>query len=333
MSVLHNIGIIGGGAWGTALAQLVASKTTAMVPLWVRDAKLADSINQQHENKAYLPGISLSKNINALVNYNDIHASTALLLAVPAQHLRATLVLLRPLLVPATTLILCAKGIEASTGLFMHELTAEILPGHPLAVLSGPSFADEVARGLPTAITLACADQGLGELLVHQLGHGHFRPYWSADVVGAEIGGAVKNVLAIACGIAAGRGLGDNARAALITRGLAEMLRFGVAKGVQPATLMGLSGLGDLVLTCGSRTSRNMRFGIKLGEGAAVATLRAEARYVVEGDATAPVLLRLARQRGVEMPICTAVADILAGAEVSATINALIARPFRAEQS
>lgn len=332
MKGLHSVGIIGGGAWGTALAQLVASKTQAKVPLWVRDSTLADAINQNHINNIYLSDVYLNNNVYALVNYKDIPACSCLLVAVPAQHMRATLIGLLPTLDAATTLVLCAKGIEASSGLFMHEVIAELMPNQSVAVLSGPSFAGEVVRGLPTATTLACTDQSLGEMLVQQLGHDHFRPYWSADVIGAEIGGAIKNVLAIACGIATGRRLGENARAALITRGLAEMMRFGVAKGAQAPTLMGLSGLGDLVLTCSSTASRNMLFGTRLGQGVSVEAVRRETRSVVEGDATAPVLMRLTRQLGVEMPICAAVAAILAGADVSATIEALIARPYRPEQ-
>jgi glycerol-3-phosphate dehydrogenase (NAD(P)+) len=211
------------------------------------------------------------------------------------------------------------------------EIVATVAPAQPVAVLSGPTFAHEVARGLPTAITLACADEVLGRQLVATLGRPTFRPYWSPDVVGAEIGGAVKNVLAIACGIAAGRGLGENAKASIITRGFAELLRFGAAKGAKPETLMGLCGLGDLILTCGSAQSRNMSLGLALGQGQSAAEALSGKTTVAEGAATAPVLARLATDMTVDMPICQAVAAILAGADVTETITALLTRPFRDE--
>jgi glycerol-3-phosphate dehydrogenase (NAD(P)+) len=227
--------------------------------------------------------------------------------------------------------VICAKGIEQSTGALMGEVVAEVAPAHAMAVLSGPTFAHEVARGLPTGITLACADAALGQTLVAALGQPMFRPYYSQDVMGAEIGGAVKNVLAIACGIAAGRGLGENAKATLITRGLAEMLRFGAAKNAQAQTLMGLCGLGDLILTCGSAQSRNMSLGIQLGQGMSATDALSGKRTVAEGAATAPVLARLATAHGVDMPICQAVHEILQGADVSAAITGLLARPYRSE--
>jgi glycerol-3-phosphate dehydrogenase (NAD(P)+) len=207
----------------------------------------------------------------------------------------------------------------------------QVLPAHKIAVLSGPTFAHEVAKGLPTGITLACADEARGAQLIEALGQPMFRPYFSSDVVGAEIGGAVKNVLAIACGISAGRHLGENAKATLITRGLAEMLRFGAAKGARADTLMGLCGLGDLILTCSSPQSRNMSLGMALGQGQSAAEALGGKRTVAEGAATAPVLTKVARELGVDMPICSAVNDILQGADVSATISALLARPYRTE--
>ncbi len=228
--------------------------------------------------------------------------------------------------------VICAKGIERQTGALMSEVAAEALPGGPLAVLSGPTFAAEVARGLPTAVTLACADGDLGALLMAALGSRRFRPYLSDDLVGAQIGGAVKNVIAIACGIVTGRGLGDNARAALITRGLAEMVRLAMAKGAQPETMMGLSGLGDLTLTCNSQQSRNMSLGVALGRGEALADILAARRSIAEGVSTAPSVVALAGRLGVEMPICEAVDRVLHhNADIDATIEALLARPFKAE--
>jgi glycerol-3-phosphate dehydrogenase (NAD(P)+) len=250
-----------------------------------------------------------------------------ILVVVPAQHLRAVL---SQAAIPATTpLVLCAKGIEAGSHELMVEVAQSLVP-NPIAVLSGPSFAAEVARGLPCAITLACSDSALGERLVTAMARPTFRLYQSDDVVGAEIGGAVKNVLAIACGVVEGAGLGLNARAALIARGFAEMTRFGIARGARAETLAGLSGLGDLVLTCSSENSRNFRLGVGLGQGRPIAELLA-GPAVAEGAATAPVLVEAAHAAGVEMPICAAVAALLAGAPVRETIGALLARPLKAE--
>jgi glycerol-3-phosphate dehydrogenase (NAD(P)+) len=234
--------------------------------------------------------------------------------------------------VGTTPLLLCAKGIEAGTMALMSEAAADVCPQAPVAVLSGPTFASEVAQGLPTAVTLACADEDVAGRLAERIAQPAFRPYRSTDVVGAEIGGAVKNVLAIACGVVEGAGLGRNARAALIARGFAEMTRFGLARGAKAETLAGLSGLGDLVLTCSSEQSRNFSLGLGLGRGAAAGALLADRRTVAEGAFTAPVLVQAARAAGVEMPICEAVADLLAGVEtVADVIGTLLARPLRSE--
>jgi glycerol-3-phosphate dehydrogenase (NAD(P)+) len=325
------IGVIGGGAWGTALAQ-VAARGGQPVTLWAREPEVVDAINHAHENSLFLPGLPLDRNVIATSDLAQTATADALLLVAPAQHVRAMLRGLKPHLPSSTPLIICAKGIEQGSGLLMGEVVADVLPGQPLAVLSGPTFAHEVARGLPTAITLACADESLGKQLIARLGQPAFRPYWSADVVGAEIGGAVKNVLAIACGIADGKGLGENAKATVIARGFVEMRRFGAAKGARPETLMGLCGLGDLILTCGSRASRNMSLGHALGSGQSVSEALAGKRTVAEGAATAPVLLEEAQRLGVDMPICAGVASILAGhAGVGDTITALLSRPFRDE--
>lgn len=318
-------GVIGAGAWGTALAATLAGN--GPVTLWAREAEVVAAINTCHENPLFLPGVALPDTITATDQLADVAACAVVLVVVPAQHLRATLA--RAALPPATPLVLCAKGLEAGSHKLMVEVARDLVP-NPLAVLSGPSFAAEVARGLPCAITLACADAALGERLVRAMARPAFRLYQSDDVVGAEIGGAVKNVLAIACGVVEGAGLGLNARAALIARGFAEMTRFGVARGARAETLAGLSGLGDLVLTCSSENSRNFRLGVGLGQGRPLAELLA-GPAVAEGAATAPVLVEAARAAGVDMPISQAVAALLAGAAVADTVGALLARPLRAE--
>ncbi len=323
-----SIGVIGGGAWGTALAQ-VATRGVRPIKLWARETEVCESINSACENSLFLSGVPLSRHILAGSSSDHVGDCDTVLIVCPSQFVRQTLSAVQ--LKPTATLVICAKGIEQSSGLLMGEVVAQAAPGHTLAVLSGPTFAHEVAKGLPTGITLACADAALGQALIAELGAPMFRPYYSPDVIGAEIGGAVKNVLAIACGIAAGRCLGENAKATLITRGLAEMLRFGVAKGADPQTLMGLCGLGDLILTCGSPQSRNMSLGLALGGGMSVAEALSGKRTVAEGAATAPVLAQVAQSHGVDMPICQVVQDILQGADVSAAITALLARPYRAE--
>lgn len=322
---MTSFGIIGGGAWGTALAATLAGN--GPVTLWAREAEVVSAVNTSRENSLFLPGISLPAGITATTNLADVAACAIVLVVVPAQHLRS--VLAQAALPAATPILLCAKGIEAGSHQLMVEVARDIVPG-PIAILSGPSFATEVARGLPCAITLACADAALGERLVAAMARPTFRLYQSDDVVGAEIGGAVKNVLAIACGVVEGAGLGLNARAALIARGFAEMTRFGVARGGRAETLAGLSGLGDLVLTCSSDNSRNFRLGVGLGQGRPLADLLA-GPAVAEGAATAPVLLEAARAAHVDMPICAAVAALLAGAPVRETISALLARPLKAE--
>ena len=322
--------MIGGGAWGTALAQTVRA-AGAEVVLWARQAKVVEAINRRHENPAYLPGVALDPAVRASTDLAEA-AADAVLLVAPAQFLRRICGELAAHLDGGTPLVICAKGIEQASGKLMSEVVGEVLPGHPLAVLSGPTFASEVARGLPTAVTLASADPALGADLAAALGRPNFRPYLGADLIGAEIGGAVKNVMAIACGIVEGRGLGDNARAALIARGLAEILRLGVAKGARPATLMGLSGLGDLVLTCTSTTSRNYSLGVALGQGRSLQDVLGERRSVAEGVWTAAAVGRLAADLGVEMPISAATNAVLhRGAEIDAAIQGLLARPLTAE--
>jgi glycerol-3-phosphate dehydrogenase (NAD(P)+) len=320
-------GIIGAGAWGTALAQLMAADGQD-VALWALEPDVVDAINMRRENPLYLPGIALAAGIRASGAMADLADCDLLLVVSPAQHLRAV-VAQAPAGVP---LVLCSKGIEAGTGLLMSQVAQHAQPSSPIAVLSGPTFAHEVAKGLPTAITLACEDKDLGQRLAARIARASFRPYVSDDVIGAEIGGAVKNVLAIACGVAEGAGLGLNARAALISRGFAEMTRFGLARGARAETLGGLSGLGDLVLTCSSTNSRNFSLGKGLGEGQSAADLLANRRTVAEGAHTAPVLRDAARAVGVEMPVVEAVCALLAdAAPLGHVIDALLARPLRPE--
>jgi glycerol-3-phosphate dehydrogenase (NAD(P)+) len=324
----YPVGIVGGGAWGTALAAVMA-QIHDNVLIWARENDVVAGINEAHENAVFLPGLALPPSVEATSDLSHMAECGALLIVTPAQHVRATLSAL-----PATNapMLLCAKGIEAGTGMLVSEIAAEVRPDNPLAVLSGPTFAHEVAAGKPTAITLATEDHALGLMLMRLIAAPHFRPYQSDDVIGAEIGGAVKNVLAIGCGVVDGAGLGLNARAALIARGFAEMQRYGLARGAKPETLAGLSGLGDLVLTCSSESSRNFSLGRGLGQGKRAAELLADRRTVAEGAFTAPVLLTSARQLGADMPIVSAVCALLDGsATVAQVVASLLARPLKPE--
>ncbi len=326
---MRRIGIIGAGAWGTALAQVLRGAGHE-VALWGREPDVVAGINRDHENKLFLPGVALDPAIRADRDVGAVgRDAEILLLAVPTQYLRATSRALDGVAVPV---VICAKGIEAGTGALTSEILAAELPGAPIAVLSGPTFAVEVAKGLPTAVTLATRDPALGRDLVDALGTRSFRPYLGDDVVGAEIGGAVKNVMAIACGIVEGRRLGDNARGALITRGLAEMVRLAMAKGGRAETLMGLSGLGDLVLTCTATQSRNYSLGLSLGQGRALNDVVAERLSVAEGVDSAAAAAALAKRLGVDMPITDAVDAILhRGAPIDDAVAGLLSRPFRRE--
>jgi len=327
------VAVLGGGSWGTALAQAV-SQANHEVVLWARDQGLVDEINAGHENPRYLPGMPLDPGIRATGDLASAAACEILLLVVPAQHLRALAERLAAVLPKDRPLVICSKGIERGSGALMSEVLAEVLPGQPLAVLSGPTFAAEVARGLPCAVTLACTEQSVGLPLLNTLGGRRFRPYLSDDVTGVEVGGAVKNVIAIACGIVIGRGLGENARAALITRGLAEVVRLNRAKGGRAETSMGLSGLGDLTLTCCGPQSRNYSLGVALGEGRALTDVLGERHTVAEGVFTAEAVSALAARLGVDMPICEAVHAVLhLGADLGVTIAGLLARPFRSEHA
>ncbi|MGJ5009328.1 NAD(P)H-dependent glycerol-3-phosphate dehydrogenase [Bradyrhizobium oligotrophicum] len=326
MISFQTISIIGAGAWGTALAA-VAARAGRDVTLYARDADHAARIASARENPR-LPGIPLADSIAVTADLARAARADAVLIVVPAQHLRGAVMHLAPLLRPGTPLIACAKGIEHGTHKFMTEVIAEAAPNAIPAILSGPSFADDVVRGLPTAVTLAARDEPLAAALVQALGSPTFRPYHATDVRGVEIGGAAKNVLAIAAGIVAGRQLGASALAALTTRGFAELVRLGRAYGARSETLTGLSGLGDLILTCAGPQSRNFAAGLALGRGEPL-----PAGKLAEGQYTAPVLVELATSRGVEMPVALAVAAILAGSvTIDAAIEALMLRPFKAEE-
>jgi glycerol-3-phosphate dehydrogenase (NAD(P)+) len=329
---MTHIGIVGAGAWGTTLA-LVLGRAGKRPVLWAYEPEVANEIDAAHRNSRYLPGIDLPAIIAATRDLGAAVAdSDAVLLVAPAQTLRGLCRQARPHWRAGVPALICAKGVEIESLATLAEMVAEEVPQAPIAILSGPTFASEVARGLPTAVTLACEDENLGLALVKMIGTATFRPYYTDDVVGAELGGAVKNVLAVACGVVEGRGLGDNARAALITRGLAELTRLAVAKGARAETCMGLSGLGDLILTASSRQSRNYSFGMAVGGGLTPEQAQAKSRGVIEGIATAASIAKLARRLSVEMPICFAVEGLLyRGVSLDDTIGGLLARPFRAE--
>ncbi|MFC3675651.1 NAD(P)H-dependent glycerol-3-phosphate dehydrogenase [Ferrovibrio xuzhouensis] len=332
---IRHIGVVGGGAWGTALAALAceADPAEGRSLLWARNPEVIADINTRQTNRLYLAGVALPNTLQATGDLAALKDCDALILAVPAQSLRDFAARIRDEIGGSAPLVIAAKGIEIGSGLLPAEVLAEVLPDRPLAVLTGPTFAAEVAHGLPAAATLACENAALGAALVQRLGRATFRPYLSDDLIGAQIGGAVKNVLAIACGIVIGRRLGDNARAALITRGLAEMARLAEALGARRETVTGLSGLGDLVLTCSGPQSRNLSLGIALGEGRALAMIMGARRTVAEGVHTARAIGTLAAKHGIEMPICAAVDAVLhADAGIDAMLAALLARPFKSEE-
>jgi glycerol-3-phosphate dehydrogenase (NAD(P)+) len=331
VSEIRTIGVVGAGAWGTALAQ-VAARAGREVVLWAREPEVVESIRGHRENSLFLPGVELDGSIKVSGHIEALATSDMILAVPPAQHVRTTLTALAPHARPRLPVVLCAKGIEQGSLKLMTEVLAEVMPDAEPAVLSGPSFAGEVARGLPTAVTLACADESCADRLARALATPLFRPYLSADLIGAEAGGAVKNVLAIACGVVEGRGLGRSAHAALITRGFAELTRLAVALGAQAETLAGLCGLGDLVLTCSSPQSRNMSVGLALGRGQSLPQALSGKLSVAEGVASAPAVRALGRRLGVETPICEAVASVLADEiDIDTAIGGLLSRPLRAE--
>lgn len=331
---METIGILGAGAWGTALA-LVASRAGKKVLLQAREQEVIDAVRQNNENTPFLPGVPLNPNISVTNSFEEVlSAADVVLLVIPAQFLRASCKSFSGFWKSGMPAVVCAKGIEQRTGALMSEILAKELPQAPIAVLSGPTFAAEAALEKPTAVTLACADKTLGKHLVETLGTLSFRPYYSSDIISVEIGGAVKNVMAIAAGIVEGKKLGDNARAALITRGLAEISRLAVALGGKAETLMGLSGLGDLVLTANSTQSRNYSVGLALGEGKSLNEILSNRRSVAEGVYTAEAVVERARAVNVEMPICEGLMKIMnENVPVDGVLYSLLSRPFKPENA
>lgn len=326
-----NVGVIGAGAWGTALA-LVAARRNHQVTLWARHEDTARAINGAREHKARLPGVPLPESIRATAEAADLTLSDLVIIAAPAQALREVMARFRPHLKGGIPAVIAAKGIEQTTSRFMVDVLGETCPEVEPLVLSGPSFAADVARGLPTAVTLAARSIGLARPAAEAISLPTFRPYVSDDLVGVQVGGAVKNVLAIACGIVTGRGLGESARAALTARAFAELTRFGTALGARRKTLTGLSGLGDLVLTSSSRQSRNFRLGVALGEGQPVESATAGLHGVSEGAYTAEAVVRIAGERGIDVPVSAAVLDILEDRlSIDGAIESLMQRPLKAE--
>ena len=328
----QRVTVIGGGAWGTALANLCAHKGVKTT-IWAREEAVVLSINQHHENQPYLAGVPLHKDLHATTSMEAAATDAdGFLFVSPAQYARSVIPALKGAAAANAPIALCSKGIERGTNLLMSEVFAEEWPTAPLAVLSGPSFAKDVAIGKPTAVTLACGDERIGARWANTIAAAHFRPYLSRDVIGAELGGAVKNVLAIAAGAVEGRGLGESARAALIARGFAEFQRLGVAMGAAAETMAGLSGLGDLILTANSRQSRNMSLGAALGEGKSLNDILSARNSVSEGVATAAGVVALGEKAGVDLPICKAVADLVDGARsIDEIITDLLARPLKTE--
>jgi glycerol-3-phosphate dehydrogenase (NAD(P)+) len=326
-NIIQKVGVIGAGAWGTALAA-TARRAGRDVVIQAHETDVANTINETHENRHFLPGVQLDEDIRATTDLSEITACDAVLLVMPAQFLRAVTGEMAALWRAGVPAVICAKGIEQNTGALLSEIAAQTLPGVTLAVLSGPTFAVEVAKGLPTAITLASKDANTVAALLKAISTPAFRAYRSDDVIGVELGGAIKNVLAIGCGIIEGRKLGDNARAAFITRGLAEIARMATAKGADPETLVGLSGLGDLTLTCNAMQSRNFSLGVALGQGQALGDILGERSSVAEGVFTASSAVQLAKTLNVEAPLCTAMDGILNNnADINQTIQNLLARP------
>jgi glycerol-3-phosphate dehydrogenase (NAD(P)+) len=328
----ETVGVIGAGAWGTALAE-VCARAGREVVLWAREPEVRQQVAERRENALFLPGVPLSDRITVTGDFAALAACDFVLAVPPAQFVRDTLLPFAYYAPEGLPVVLCAKGIEQGSLKLMTEVLAECLPKARPAVLSGPSFAAEVSRGLPTAVTLACGDVALGQQLAEAIAGPAFRPYLSDDMIGAEAGGAVKNVLAIACGVVEGLKLGRSAHAALITRGFAEMTRLAVAKGAKPETMAGLCGLGDLVLTCSSPQSRNMSVGLALGSGKSLEQALAGKLSVAEGVASAPAVRDLARRLKVEMPICEAVAAVLGGEiTLNKAIDGLLSRPLKSER-
>ena len=331
MKSLEKIAIIGGGAWGTALATSVQRAGKKPI-IWAREEEVVESINRYNENKKFLPGISLHKDITATRDHLKLAKSDLVIIAAPAQHMRTTVMNLSASFHERAIIVICTKGIEIDSGSLMSELIREIIGHRALAILSGPTFAQEVASGLPCAVTLACTEEVIGKSVLNAIGSLNFRPYLSPDVIGTQVGGALKNIIAIAAGIAIGRQLGENARAAIVTRGFAEIKKLAIAKGASSTTLSGLSGLGDLILTCSSKQSRNFLLGYHLGQNKSFSDLMRARNTIAEGVSSAPAAIKLGRTLSIELPICQAVNDILhKNADIDKTVSTLLSRPFRQE--
>lgn len=328
---MQTIGIIGGGAWGTALAQCFASSGKKSV-IWAREEEVVTAINARHENTAFLPGIPLHTDVTATGSLIEVSKADVLLIVTPTQFTRATLEGLKPGLTETKPLVICAKGVEINSGVLLSQIVSEVAPQSPLAVLTGPTFAAEIARGLPSAVTLAMKDKESSEKLAEVLTSRNLRMYASDDIIGAQVGGAVKNVIAIACGVIEGKKLGDSARAALVTRGLAEIARLGSALGAKKETLMGMCGVGDLILTCSSMQSRNFSLGVALGQGKTLEEILSGRTSVAEGVFTAKALTVMAKNNAVEMPVSDAVHKCLSeGANVDEMIERMLDRPIKSE--
>lgn len=329
---MNRIGVIGGGAWGSALAQSLA-QSGKNVTLWALEKEVADSINRDHVNTPFLPGVPLDPSIKATNNLvQAVQDAQAILIVSPAQHLRQTIEGLKEHVSGQTPLVICSKGIEIQSGLLMSQVANEVMPSAKTAILTGPTFASEIARGLPSAVTLAMNDLGAAEELAESLSSRTLRMYASDDVLGAQIGGAVKNVIAIACGVIHGKGLGESARAALVTRGLAEIARLGSAMGAKRETLMGMCGVGDMILTCSSMQSRNFSLGAALGEGRTLTDILGSRTSVTEGVHTAKALVVMAKNHAVDMPISEAINKCLSEeADIDEMINRILDRPVKTE--
>ncbi len=324
---MNNISVIGAGSWGSALAQVAASNGD--VTLWTRSSEHASQINAAHSNEKYLAGIKLSDRINASSELKIAMQSDILLIVTPAQAMRQVLGDMKPFIRPEHILVLCSKGIEISSGKLMSDVVKEILPNTPIAILSGPNFAHEIATGKPAATTLACEGKEIALTLQKAVASAKFRPYISSDIIGAQIAGALKNIIAIACGIAHGLDMGESARASLVTRGLAEISRLGVAMGASQGTFLGLCGVGDMMLTCSSEKSRNFSLGYELGQGKTLAQILESRQNVTEGVHTAEAAISLANKYNVEMPISLAVHKCLnKGLPLKQAMQEMLTRPL-----
>ncbi len=333
MSTNHyRVGVLGGGSWGTALS-IIANRAGSHAMLATRNSNVVQSILERRSNDVYLPSIFIDPSIVVTDKLQDVCRSDLIIIAVPSHVLRSVCIVISDLLSTDVPIIIASKGIERGSLMLMSEVASGILPHNPIGIISGPNFADEAAKGMPCATTIACANKDLWDMIAYAIGGKLFRPYMTTDVVGTQIGGAVKNVIAIACGIAIGKNFGENARAALVTRGFAEMARLAQAKGGRYETLMGLSGLGDLILTCGSIKSRNMSFGVSIGQGKHKDELMAmRGRTATEGVIAAESVNKLARKLDISMPICEGVYRILyENAPVDQVIEELLERPFTTE--